>query len=497
MLTPDLAAELRLAFDDDREADTFLLRLERYGPELAAALRAEYGEAALPESLLEVLLHAYHARPADLRRLDEARLLRPDWLQLPQRLGYVVSPERPLVSLRGGLGYLSELGVNLLHLPELWQGVGESLTLRPEVGKLDDLSALAREMRPLGLSLSLDLPLGERDWQDPETFRAALDFLCSLANRGVEVFCVPDSPSLSPHLRFALRAAMRLAAPAVAFGGAAVRTPSDLPRAFGSGEYHAQLAELGGHTALTLHLWEALATRDTRRLAAALTAFPSRPFQTAWSLSLSLPGGLSWGEQSRGRLEDFYSGVLAGSFARGVRVGSHVEGTSASLAGLEKALDEWDSVGVDEALARLSLLYAVLLGFGGVPLLSLGDEWGHVGVVGGTDWPPETADSALASRLRHLIRRRQQTPQLHAGTESRPLPTPDPRVLVLRREHPLGVLAQVYNFSEQRVNWSPAGARETLGEWATDRLSGAGYSLLGSLELEPYAALWLENGAGG
>ena len=183
MFTPDLAARLRLAFDDDRDSETFRLRLERYGPELADNLRAVYGNHAdaLIGELLEVMLHAYHARPADLKRLDEARLLRPDWLQGPEMVGYVAYVDRFAGTLRGvgeRLEYLEGLGVTYLHLLPLLRprdgendggyAVQDYRSVRPDLGTIDDLSALARELRGRGISLVLDLVLNhvaeEHEW---------------------------------------------------------------------------------------------------------------------------------------------------------------------------------------------------------------------------------------------------------------------------------------------------------------------------------------------
>lgn len=63
--------------DDDT---TFQLRMDRYGPELLSGLEGAYGDRAgeLFERLAGSLRAAFDARPADLRVLDEARLLSPD-----------------------------------------------------------------------------------------------------------------------------------------------------------------------------------------------------------------------------------------------------------------------------------------------------------------------------------------------------------------------------------------------------------------------------------
>ena len=55
MLNSALDARLRPNFDDDRDADTFLLRLERYSPELIGSLEAAYGPERTPALLDEVL----------------------------------------------------------------------------------------------------------------------------------------------------------------------------------------------------------------------------------------------------------------------------------------------------------------------------------------------------------------------------------------------------------------------------------------------------------
>lgn len=635
MLTPDLTARLRPAFDDDRDADTFLLRLERYGPELADNLRAVYGERAdaLLAELLEVMLHAYHARPADLRRLDEARLLRPDWLQAPDMVGYVAYADRFAGTLRGigeQVGYLQDLGVKYLHLMPLLRprdgendggyAVQDYRAVRGDLGSIDDLSALARELRGKGISLVLDLVLnhvaeehewavraraGEaayRDyfhvypdrtqpdafeqtlpevfpdfapgnftwdealqgwvwttfnryqwdvnWSNPAVFREYLDLILYLANRGVEVFRLDaiaflwkrlgtdcqNQPEVH-RLTHALRAATRVVAPAVAFKAEAIVAPGDLIHYLGSRDHHGRVSDMAYHNSLMVQMWSALASRDVRLLSVALAAFPPKPTNTTWGSYVRCHDDIGWavsdedaarvglsGPEHRRFLSDFYSGDFAGSFARGLvfqhnpQTGDRrISGTAASLAGLEQALESDDPARVDDALGRLLLLHTLMLGFGGVPLLYMGDELALLNDYAFADTPEHAADNRWVHRprmdwalakaiqadptlpaarmnagLRHLLAVRRRTPHLHASIESRPLPSPDPCVLLLRREHPLGVMVQVYNFSEHRIQFPAHVLREQLGDGARDLLSANHFHLTRpTLTLSPFRALWL------
>ena len=74
-----------------------------------------------------------------------------------------------------------------------------------------------------------------------------------------------------------------------------------------------------------------------------------------------------------------------GTFARGLpfqenpKTGDcRISGTCASLAGLEKALNEETAVEVELALRRILLIHGIILTIGGIPLLYLGDEIGQL-----------------------------------------------------------------------------------------------------------------------
>lgn len=518
MLNSELGAKLRLAFDDDRDADTFLLRLDRYGPELVASLRAVYGDQTdgLLDTLIPVLLHAFHTRPADLKRLDEARLLRPDWLQAPDVVGYVAYTDRFAGTLKGvgeHLDYLSGLGVTYLHLMPLLKprdgendggyAVQDYRAVRDDLGSMDDLSTLARDLRGRGISLVLDLVLNHvaqehewavkaragdptyRDyfylypdrtqpdafeqtlpevfpdfapgnftwdddarawvwttfntyqwdvnWGNPAVFREFVDIILHLANRGVEVFRLDaiafiwkrvgtdsqNQPEVH-HLTRALRACARIVAPAVAFKAEAIVAPADLIHYLGTGDHHGRVSDMAYHNSLMVQLWSALASRDVRLMTAALRAFPPKPTNTTWGMYVRCHDDIGWaisdadaarvgldGPGHRHFLSDFYSGEYPGSFARGLvfqynpQTGDRrISGSGASLAGLEAALDAGNHTWIEHATQRLLLLHAVILGFGGVPLLYMGDELATLNDYSYETTPEHAADNRWVHRPR-------------------------------------------------------------------------------------------------
>ncbi|MEW6422948.1 MAG: alpha-amylase, partial [Deinococcota bacterium] len=279
---------------------------------------------------------------------------------------------------------------------------------------------------------------------------------------------------------------------------------------------------------------------NTRLFEEALRAFPPKPTNTTWGLYVRCHDDIGWaisdedaaraglnGAAHRHFLSDFYSGQFPGTFARGLvfqynpATGDRrISGSAASLAGLEAALETGDTGQIEDAVRRLLLLHTVILGFGGVPLLYMGDELALLNDYAFTDVPEHAPDNrwvhrprmdwTLAERvrqepsspagrvnagLRHCLRVRRETPHLHASIESQVLPSPDARVLLLRRDHPLGVMVQVYNFSEDTVMLPGQVLRDVLGERAHDRLSGSMFSLDRlTVRLEGYRALWLTEG---
>jgi glycosidase len=104
-------------------------------------------------------------------------------------------------------------------------------------------------------------------------------------------------------------------------------------------------------------------------------------------------------------LNEFYRGRFTGSFARGLpfqenpKTGDcRISGTCASLAGLEKALDEEGPEEVALAIKRILLLHFVLMTAGGIPLIYLGDEIGTLNDYSYLEDPQHKNDSRWVHR---------------------------------------------------------------------------------------------------
>src|SRR5207237_6592092 len=95
-----------------------------------------------------------------------------DWFQSTRMLGYACYADRFAGTLRGvaeHVPYLQELGVTYLHLMPLLQprpapndggyAVADYRQVRGDLGTVEDLAALAGDLREAGISLTLDLVL--------------------------------------------------------------------------------------------------------------------------------------------------------------------------------------------------------------------------------------------------------------------------------------------------------------------------------------------------
>jgi amylosucrase len=158
----------------------------------------------------------------------------------------------------------------------------------------------------------------------------------------------------------------------------------------------------------------------------------------------------------------------------------------------------------------------MVFGFGGIPLLYMGDEIGMFNDPSYRDDPAKAADNRwihrpkmdwdnalraeqgidplsvstqIRSRIQRLIDVRRSLPALHASVATKVRAGRGAGVAIFDRRHPAGDLVQVYNLSDSK-RW--VGSDELgLSGSVTELLGGQSMELGEGLSLAPYSSHWL------
>jgi len=278
------------------------------------------------------------------------------------------------------------------------------------------------------------------NYANPAVFNCMIEEMLFLANAGVEVLrldaiafiwkqigtsCenLPEAHMLVK----AFNAAKRIAAPALIFKSEAIVHPDEVTKYIDPDE-----CQLSYNPLLMALLWESLATRKTGLLKQALTERYAINPRCSWVNYIRSHDDIGWtfsdqdasrlginGYDHRQFLNDFYTGNFKGSFARGLPFQSNpktgdmrISGTTASLAGLEKALKEETSSEVELAVRRILLVHGIIFTLSGIPLVYLGDEIGNLNDYSYQKDPIKSADSRWVHRLKmdqQKLERRKKT----------------------------------------------------------------------------------------
>jgi len=384
------------------------------------------------------------------------------------------------------------------------------------------------------------------NWRNPEVFFEFADIICWLANLGVEcirldaiAFIVKrlgTSCQNQPEVHAitqALRAIARIAAPALIFKAEAIVGPTDLPAYLGVGKHAGRVCDLAYQNSLMVQIWSTLAAKDTRLLCTALNRFPAKPPSTVWGTYLRCHDDIGWaiddddaaavgldGFEHRRFLSDFYAGSYPMSDARGLVFQENlatgdrrISGTAASLIGIEAALASGDETHLDLAIRRLLLAYQIVYGFGGLPLIYMGDELALRNDYDYVDDPAHADDNRWVHRppmdwtaaerrhvegtvehrvwhgLRHAASVRSGLASMDAAVETEVMDPVNPAVLVFQRRAATQNMVGIYNVTPepQRLpRWVVS-----LGNWAVDALTGESPLTDREIILEPYQARWL------
>ncbi|SEM67850.1 amylosucrase [Loktanella fryxellensis] len=383
------------------------------------------------------------------------------------------------------------------------------------------------------------------NWENPHVFLAMLDTVLQLANQGVECFRLDavafmwkrmgtgcqNLPEVHDLLQL-LTQATRIAAPAVIHKAEAIVGPSDLVPYLGTGTHAGKVSQLAYHNNLMVQFWSTLASGDTRLMNHVLKShFPETFRRASFAPYLRCHDDIGWAitpedtahiphmeaKDHRNYLSDFYNGSFPGSWARGADFQVNEEtgdrrtnGSLASLAGLEQAVEAGDPALIDAAIARIRLGHALIASYGGIPLIYMGDEVGltndHSYLADparaddgrwmqrpAMDWGRAVATTGPAARIRadlvHIMAVRKSVPQLAGDVPTRVCPTDNTALFVWQRLGDDRTLTGVANFTDQPQTLSADGL---LTDDPVDLLTNSPAPLAdGSLTVPPYGCLWL------
>ncbi|MCX7300245.1 MAG: alpha-amylase family glycosyl hydrolase [Rhodobacterales bacterium] len=389
------------------------------------------------------------------------------------------------------------------------------------------------------------------NWENPELFLAILDTILHLANKGVTIFRLDavafmwkkmgticqNLPEVHDLLQ-ALVQSTRVAAPAVIHKAEAIVGPADLVAYLGTGRHEGKVSNLAHHNNLMVQFWSSLASRDTRLMTYVMkTHFPESFRHACFATYIRCHDNIGWAitpEDAnrfppmtdvghRNFLADFYAGDFEGSFARGEDFQSNPEagdrrtvGSFASLAGLERALDEDDEPAADLAIKRILMGHALIASFGGVPHLYMGDEIGLLNDYSFHD-DPDLADDGRwmhrpqmdwaavttlpqgrtpAARIhagtKAILATRKATPQLASHIPTKIVDISHPGLFIFERLSDDRTVTCLFNFSETDQSVTPWALKLDPARRYRDLLTGAPLNLKdGAITLPPYASLWL------
>jgi amylosucrase len=269
------------------------------------------------------------------------------------------------------------------------------------------------------------------NYSNPAVLIEMLDIILFWSNKGVDIIRLDAVAFLwkkigstcqnerEAHLILQLlKDCCQVTAPGVLFIAEAIVAPVEITKYFGEDAINAKECEIAYNATYMALLWDAAATKNSRLLYQGLKSIPDKLERATWLNYVRCHDDIGLGiddadirtvgyepRAHRQFLIDFYTGSYSDSSARGLIFGrnektgdARISGTTASLLGLQTALEMGDEEQVAEAIERILLLHSLVMSFGGIPLLYYGDEIGTINDFSYLDNELKASDSRWAHR---------------------------------------------------------------------------------------------------
>lgn len=383
------------------------------------------------------------------------------------------------------------------------------------------------------------------NYGNPQVFNKIVEVLLTLANKGVDIFRLDAIPYMwkelgtkcmnHPNVHKLIAMMYHIVqevCPSVIFLGEAIVEPFEIVKYFGTPEE--KECNVMYNASFMVLLWNSLSTRDVRLMARSLSIDYGIPSDGIWINYVRCHDDIGWGfetdilkelgldpEMHKQYMIQSMEGKFPGSFSVGelyefnpVTKDARNSGTTASLCGLEQAMNEKHLYKAELAIKRILLLHSIIVSYTGIPLLYSGDEIGQL-----NDWeykkvPEHSGDSRwlhrgkmnwelaekrndlstmegqIFSGIKKMISIRKSNKYFSAAYKAIPVDTGNNSVFCFHKADKMLVLA---NFSEHE-QWVDAKSFDWFG------LPGEMHDLIterpvrsynNNIQLGPYEYLWL------
>ncbi|MEL7001757.1 MAG: alpha-amylase family protein [Bacteroidota bacterium] len=286
----------------------------------------------------------------------------------------------------------------------------------------------------------------------------------------------------------------QVVAPGVAFVAEAIVEPHEIIQYFGQSNLISNECDIAYNATMMALMWDSVSTHSTRVMNLAMNDLPPKPMGTTWINYIRCHDdiGLGYADQHishagftpkmhRDFVVSFLTGKYRGAFATGMpfmynpKTGdARISGALASLAGLESALKRKDELDIRHAQDRIITMHAVMMAYGGIPMLYYGDEvatvndysfledkdrkddnrWVHRPLI---DWDhvdqrnvEGTSQRVIFSALQKLIELRKVSPELADNNNLRIVDLSNENLFAFVRNHNDHPSMLIANFNDHK-----------------------------------------------